>query len=72
MQSTLNLAVASMLLFSCLMLENGQTYFKNLAVFTQQNCWSMFGHFSVLYTKCLNDGIVSDVQKISASEMGGS
>ena len=26
--------------------KNGQTYFKNLAVFTPQNLLSMFGHFS--------------------------
>ena len=28
--------------------KNGQTYFKNLAVFTPQNLLSMFGHFSKL------------------------
>ena len=31
-----------------IMLKNGQTYFKNLAVFTPQDFKSMFGHFSTL------------------------
>ena len=28
------------------MLKNGQTYFKNLAAFTPQDFYSIFGHFS--------------------------
>ena len=35
------------------MLKNGQTYFKNLAVFTPQDFKSMFGHFSTLCNKGL-------------------
>ena len=31
-----------------IMLKNGQTYFKNIAVFTPQDFESMFGHFSTL------------------------
>ena len=31
------------------MLKNGQTYFKNLAVWTAQDFKSIFGHFSVTY-----------------------
>ena len=37
----------------CIMLKNGQTYFKNLAVFTPHNFKSMFGHFSTLCNKGL-------------------
>ena len=37
----------------CIMLKNGQTYFKNLAVFTPQDFYSMFGHFSTLCNKGL-------------------
>ena len=33
------------------MLKNGQTYFKNLAVSTRQNFYSMLGHFLTLYMK---------------------
>ena len=33
------------------MLKNGQTYLKNLAVFTPQDFKGNFGHFSTLYTK---------------------
>ena len=36
------------------MLKNGQTYFKNFAVFTPQDFKSMFGHFSTLCNKGLN------------------
>ena len=35
------------------MLENGQTYFKNLAVFTTQDFKSMSGHFTALCIKGL-------------------
>ena len=38
----------------CIMLKNGQTYFKNLAVFTPQDFKSMFGHFSILCNKGFN------------------
>ena len=34
-------------------LKNGQTYFKNLAVWTPQDFQSMFGHFSTLWNKGL-------------------
>ena len=36
------------LTLSFIMLKNGQTYFKNLAVFTPQDFKIMFGHFSTL------------------------
>ena len=39
---------------SYIMLKNGQTYFKNLAVFTPQDFQSMFGHFSTLGMKGLS------------------
>ena len=35
------------------MLEKDQAHFKNLAVFTQQHFYSMFGHFSKLCMKGL-------------------
>ena len=35
------------------MLNNGQTYFRNLAVFTPQDFQSMFGHFTTLCMKGL-------------------
>ena len=35
------------------MLKNGQTYIKNIAVFTPQDFKSMFGHFSTLCNKGL-------------------
>ena len=35
------------------MLKNGQTYFKNLTVFTPQDSYSIFGHFSTLCMKGL-------------------
>ena len=38
------------LIFSCLMLKNGRTYFKSLVVWKPQDFKSMFGHFS---TSCL-------------------
>ena len=34
-------------------LKNGQTYLKNLAVWTPQGFWSMFGYFSTLWNKRL-------------------
>ena len=39
-----------LLTLSCMMLKNGQTYFKNLVVFTPQDFKSMFEHFS---TSCM-------------------
>ena len=33
------------------MLKNGQTYFKDLAVFIPQDFLSMFDHFSTSYMK---------------------
>ena len=39
------------------MLKNGQTYFKNLVVFTPQYFYSMFGPFSMLGEKGLNNKI---------------
>ena len=33
------------------MLKNCQTYIKNLAVFTPQDFYSLFGHFSALWMK---------------------
>ena len=41
------------LTLSCIMLHNGQTYFKNLAWWTPQDFKSMFGHFTTLYMKGL-------------------
>ena len=41
------------LIFSCLMLKNGQTYFKSLVVWKPQDFKSMFGHFSTLCLKML-------------------
>ena len=38
----------------CILLKNGQTYFKNLVVFTPQDFKSIFDHFSILCMKCLN------------------
>ena len=35
------------------MFKNGQTYFKNLPVFTKQDFQSLFGHFSTLCIKVL-------------------
>ena len=43
----------TILIFSCLMLKNGRTYFKSLAVWKPQDFKSMFGHFSTLYLKML-------------------
>ena len=40
-----------------MMLKNGQTYFKNLAVFTQQDFLIMFGHFSTLWNRGLTSRI---------------
>ena len=37
------------------MLKNGQTYFKNLAVFTPQDFKSLFGYFSTLWNKGLKN-----------------
>ena len=34
-----------------IMLKNGQTYFKNFAVFIPQDFQSIFGHFSTLWNK---------------------
>ena len=36
------------------MLKNGQTFIKNLTVFTLQDFWSMFYHYSTLSMKWLN------------------
>ena len=36
-----------------IMLKNGQTYFKNLALFTPQDFLIMFGHFWTLRMKVL-------------------
>ena len=38
---------------SCMKLKNGQTYYKNLAMWTTQDFKSMFSHFSKLYMKWL-------------------
>ena len=47
--------MSSMVLTLCfIMLQNGQTYFKNLTVFTPQDFWSMFDHFATLWNKGLN------------------
>ena len=42
-----------MLTLPCIMLKNGQTYFKNLAVFKTKDFKNMFGHFSTLCIKGL-------------------
>ena len=39
---------------SLIILKNGQTYFKNLAVLTPQNFSSKLGHFSTSYLKGLS------------------
>ena len=44
-----------------MMLEIGQTYFTNLAVFTPQDFLSMFGHFTTLYMK----GLISNSNSIT-------
>ena len=41
--------------------ENGQIYFKNLAVFTPQYFWSMRGHLSLLRMKPLQTNIYFSV-----------
>ena len=48
------------------MLKNGQTYFKNLAVFTPQDFKSMFGHFSTLCNKGLSsDNLLTGYEQLS-------
>ena len=42
------------LIFSCISLKNGKTYFKNLAVFTPHDFQSIFGHFSTLCMRRLS------------------
>ena len=42
--------------------EKDQTYFKNLAVLTPQDFYSMFGNFLTLWMKGLND-VKKDVKK---------
>ena len=42
------------LILSRVTFKNGQTYFKNLAAFTWQAFKSLFGHFSIVYTKRLS------------------
>ena len=37
------------------MLKNGQTHFKNLAMFAQQHFKGMFGHFSTVGMKELRE-----------------
>ena len=49
-----------LLTFSLIMLKNGQTCFKNLAVFTPQDFKSMSDHFSTLWMK----GLATSSQKI--------
>ena len=36
-------------MLQCIMLENGQTHYQNLVLWTLQDCESMFGYFSTLY-----------------------
>ena len=38
---------------SFIMLQNGQTYFKDLAMWAPQDFWSMFDHFAILWKKGL-------------------
>ena len=42
-----------MITLSFIILKNDQTFFKNLVVWTLQDFWSMFGHFSTLWKKWL-------------------
>ena len=42
------------------MLKNGQTYFKNLVVFTTQDFHSMLGHFSTLCMKGLTHPLINE------------
>ena len=41
-------------LFSCIILKNGQIYFKNLALLTLKDFLRVFGHLSTLFMKGLN------------------
>ena len=47
------------------MLKNGQTYFNNLAAFTPQDIWSMFGHFTALWMEWLKTHIYFSAWKVS-------
>ena len=50
------------LTLSCIMLQNGQTYFKCLTVWTPQDFWRMFGYFTTLCMKGIkNNGLLSAV-----------
>ena len=44
-------SIQAALKFSWIMMENGHTYFENLAVFTPQDFKNMFDHFSSLCMK---------------------
>ena len=46
-----------------MILLKGQTYFKNLAVFTSQDFKSIFGHFTTLFMKGLKESIHGVVKK---------
>ena len=45
------------------MLKNGQRYFKNLTVWTPQNFKGMFGRFSTLWMKGLNENLALEYSK---------
>ena len=47
-------ALFEVLIASCIMLKNGQTYYESLAVCTPQDFLSMLDHFSAFCTKGLN------------------
>ena len=52
--SAMNERFVDCLTFSCIMLNNGQAYYKNLAVFTPQDFKSMFGLFTTICIKRLS------------------
>ena len=43
------------------MLKNGQTYIKNLSMFTPQDFESVLGYFSTLFMKRLKEHLVTAV-----------
>ena len=53
------------LTLSCIILQNGQTFFKNLAVWTPQDFWSMFGHFTTLCVEGLTHSSLICFEKLA-------
>ena len=46
--------ISTVVTLLCIMLKNGQTYFKNLAMSTAEDLKSTFSHFSTL---CMEDEV---------------